>query len=214
MAKLFDAQGNEVEAFTPEELKAKQDEAIAEHLKNNPDKSGEVDKLKKDLDEATKKLKEAEDGGMSEGQKARLKAAKEEAEGKLTETVATLTKEIADLKETFTSGTKNKVLSALSKNDPDVKAKIELKYASLMKTGDYKSDEEGITQALTEAATLVIGSKPVPGFLDNISGAGERGAGGNPKGDVPESENSKAMRTALGIKDADAAKYEGKLDIK
>jgi len=32
MAKLFDANGNEVEAFTPEELKAKQDEAIAEHL--------------------------------------------------------------------------------------------------------------------------------------------------------------------------------------
>lgn len=211
MAKLFDENGKEVEAFTTDELKAKQDEAVAEHLKNNPDKSAEVTKLKTDLEEATNKLKEAEEGGMNEGQKARLKADKEAAEGKLAETVGSLTKEIADLKETFTNGTKTKVINALSKGDPDVKAKIELKYASLMKTGDYKLDEAGITQALSEAATLVTGNKPAPGFLDGMTGAGDKGNGGEQKGDVPETENAKAMRQALGIKDADAAKYSGEI---
>lgn len=206
MAKLFDANGNEVEAFTPEELKAKQEEAVAEHLKNNPDKSDEINKLKIELEAATKKLTDAENGGMNEGQKARLKADKEAAEAKLAETVTTLTKEMSDLKETFTGNIKNKVLNALSKNDPDIKAKIELKYSSLIKTGDYKLDEAGITQAMSEAALLVT-KKPVPNFTDNITGAGDRGSEQDYKGNTPESENSKAMRQALGIKDADAAKY-------
>lgn len=208
MSKLFDENGAEVEAFTAEELKSKQEEAIAEHLKNNPDKSDEIEKLKADLADATEKLKES---GMSEGQKERLKKAKEDAEGKLADTVGTLTKEIADLKETFTSTTKNKVLTALSKGDTTVKEKLELKYAALMKTGEYKPDEAGITAALTDAATLVMGSKPQPGFLDNMSGAGERGAPQARGNATPETENSKAMRAALGIKDADAAKYEGKV---
>lgn len=211
MAKLFDAQGNEVEAFTPEELKTKNQEAIAEHLKNNPDKSAEVTKLQSDLADAKKKLEDAEKGGMNEDQKKRLKEAKEEAEGKLAETVTTLTKEISDLKETFTGGIKSKGLKALAGGDADKQAKIELKYASLMKTGDYKNDEAGIMQALTEAATLVTGTKPAPGFLDNISGMGDRGAEQNNKGDVAETDNSKEMRKALGITDANATKYQGEV---
>jgi len=148
---------------------------------------------------------------MSEGQKARLKSDKEAAETALESLKTTFTKEINDLKDTFTSGTKNKVLNALSKGDPDVKAKIELRYASLMKTGDYKLDEAGITTALTEAATLVTGNKPAPGFLDGMTNAGDKGNAGDQKGDVPETENSKAMRKALDIKDSDAAKYSGEI---
>jgi len=203
--KLFDSEGKEVEAFTEEEIKAKQQEAIDEHLKKNPDKSAEVTKLETAVADLTKKL---EEGGMNEGQKERLKKAKEEAESKLDETVKNLTKEISDLKETFTGGIKNKVLDALSKKDPDLKAKLELKFNSLMKTGDYKNDEAGITQAMAEAATIITGSKPAPGFLDNVSAAGARGDEQKNKGDVPETENSKAMRSVLGIKDADAAKYQ------
>lgn len=206
--KLLDKDGNEVEAFTEEELKEKQKEAIAEYVKSNPDKSAEFKKLQDDLAEATKKLDE---GGMNDGQKERLKKAKEDAEAKLAENVTTLTKEISDLKENFVGGIKNKALDALSKKDPDVRAKIDLKYVSLMKTGDYKNDEAGITQALTEAATLVTGNKPAPNFMDNISGAGIRGDNQNNKGDVQETENSKNMRTVFGIKDADVKKYEGQI---
>ena len=212
MATLYDENGNAVEAFTQDELKTKQDEAVAEHLRNNPDKSADVEKIKAELEEANKKLKEAEDGGMNEGQKERLKKAKEDAEGKLSETVGNLTKEISEIKANFTSGIKDKVMNAISKGDASMKEKIDLRYASLMKTGDYKNDEAGITQALTEAATLVTGSKPVPGFLDNMSGAGDRGLVQNNNGGTPvESENAKAMRTAFGIKDADVAKVQDRI---
>lgn len=207
-SKLFDKDGKEVDAFTQEELDAQKKEAIVEHLKNNPDKSAEVTKLQGDIDELTKKL---EDAGMPVGQKERLKAAKDAAEAKLAETVTALTKEISDLKETFTGSIKNKAIEKLSKGDPDIKAKLELKYTSLMKTGDYKNDEAGILQAMTEAATLVTGSKPVPGFMDNISGAGQRGDLQTNKNEAPESENAKTMRQAFNIPDAAAEKYKGQI---
>lgn len=209
MAKLFDVDGKEVEAFTADELKKKQEEAVAEHLKNNPDKSDEVTKLQTDLADAQKKLKDAEEGGSSDQQKARLKAAKDEAEKSLATITEKLTQEVNLLKDTFIGGTKSKVMKALAKGDKDLEAKIELKYSSLMKTGDYKTDEAGITQALTEATTLVTGNRPAPNFMDNISGAGERGAPQKNGNAQPETENSKAMRQAFGISDKSAEKYGG-----
>jgi hypothetical protein len=208
MAKLYDIDGNEVEAFTPEELKAKQDEAVAEHLKNNPDKSAELDKLRTELADATKKLEEAAKGGNDQ-QKARLRSEKEAAEAALKDVTDKLSGEINALKETFTAGTKNKIMNALTKGDKDLQAKIDLKYNSLMKTGDYPSTEEGIAQALSEAATLVTGSKPTPNFMDNISGAGDRGATQKPGEAKVETPNAKAMRNVLGITDKDAEKYGG-----
>lgn len=211
MVKLFDVDGKEVEAFTAEELKAKQDEAVKEHLKNNPDKGAEVTRLETELADAKLKLEKAEKGGdgSSDQQKARLKEAKEAAENALKETVEKFTGEINTLKETITGGIKAKGLKALSKGDKDLEAKLELKYSSLMKSGDFKSDEAGITQALSEAATIVMGSKPAPNFLDNVSGAGERGAQQKEGDKQPETENSKAMRNVFGISDKVAEKYAG-----
>lgn len=210
MAKLFDVDGNEVEAYTQDELKAKQEEAIAEHLKNNPDKSAEVEKLRADLEAAKKKIKESEDGGgASDQQKARLKAAKEEAENALKTTIEKFSSEVNALKETITSGTKNKVMKALSKGDKDMEAKLDLKYKSLMKTGDYDNTEEGITKALTEAATIVMGAAPAPNFLDGMASAGDRGLPQKGGAGKPETENAKAMRSVLGISDKDAEKYAG-----
>lgn len=208
MAKFFDANGKEVEAFTAEELESKRKEAVDEYLKNNPDKSAEVTKLQSDLAEATKKLEEAQGGG-NEDQKKRLKEGKDAAENALKEVTEKFTAEIQSLRDTMVSGTKTKIINALSKGDKDLAAKIELKYNSLMKTGDYKLDEAGISQAMSEAATLVTGSKPAPSFLDNMSGAGDKGAPQKPGESKPESENAKAMRTAFGITDQAAEKYSG-----
>jgi len=208
MAKFFDANGKEVEAFTTEELEAKRREAVDEYLKSNPDKSAEVTKLQADLAEATRKLEEAQGSG-NEDQKKRLKEGKESAEAALKEVTEKFTAEIQSLKDTMVSGTKTKIINALSKGDRDLAAKIELKYSSLMKTGDYKLDEAGITQAMSEAATLVTGSRPAPGFLDNMSGAGEKGSPQKPGEARPESENAKAMRNVFGITDQAAEKYSG-----
>ena len=47
MAKFFDANGKEVEAFTAEELEAKKKEALDEYVKNNPDKIEQAPNEKK-----------------------------------------------------------------------------------------------------------------------------------------------------------------------
>ena len=208
MAKFFDANGKEVEAFTAEELESKKKEALDEYMKNNPDKSAEITKLQSDLAEATKKLEEAQGGG-NEDQKKRLKEGKDAAEAALREVTEKFTAEIQSLRDTMVSGTKTKIINALSKGDKDLAAKIELKYNSLMKTGDYKLDEAGITQAMSEAATLVTGSRPAPSFLDNMSSAGDKGTPQKLGETKPESENAKAMRNAFGITDQTAEKYAG-----
>lgn len=208
MAKFFDANGNEVEAFTAEEFESKKKEALDEYVRNNPDKSAEIIKLQSDLAEATKKLEEAQGGG-NEDQKRRLKEGKDAAETALKEVTEKFTAEIQSLKDTMVSGTKTKIINALSKGDKDLAAKIELKYNSLMKTGDYKLDEGGITEAMTAAATLVTGSRPSPSFLDNMSGAGDKGVTQKPGEVRPESENARAMRNAFGITDQAAEKYSG-----
>ena len=211
MAKLFDDKGNEVEAYTAEELKAKNQEHLDAYLKDHPDQSDEVAKLKQDLEDAQKKIDEA-GGEMPEGQKQRLRDAKDAAEKKLNDTVTELTTKIKTMEENFVGGIKNKIINAISKGNPDVKAKLELKFNTLMKSGEYKNDEAGITQAMTEAATIVMGAKPAPSFLDNISGAGERGAGTGNDANKPETDASKDQRKALGISDAEAAKYSNEIN--
>lgn len=211
MAKLYDVDGNEIIAFTEDELKTKQEEAVQEFLKKNPAQNEDVEKLKKELADAQVKIKEAEAGGnASEQQKARLKAAKEEAEGKLASTVENLTKEMNALRDAVVGSAKAKGMKEFSKGDKELQEKIELKYNSLMKSGDYQNNEEGIIKAISDATTLVTGTAPkVPGFLDNMSGAGSKGDSQKNNGVSIESDNSKDMRKVFGISDKDVEKYKG-----
>lgn len=63
MAKFFDEDMNEVEAFTQAELDAKLKEAEAKFKENNPDSSKELEKLKKDLESKVKEVEEAKERG-------------------------------------------------------------------------------------------------------------------------------------------------------
>lgn len=195
MAKLYDADGNEVEAFT------------ADELKTHP----EMVKLQTALTEAEKKAKEAENGGMSEGQKNRLKREAEEAQNALNTFKTDMEKKMAEFQNSMFSGIKTKALSAFSKGDKDIGEKINLKYESLMKTGEYSNDEAGITKAMADAATLVSGSRPAPNLLNNITSAGDRGEN-NPVNNKREaSESEVALRKPLGITDEDIKKYGDKI---
>lgn len=204
MAKFFDENGKEVTGFTAEELDAKQKEAVAAYLKDHPDQSaalteaqGKVTKLEADLKEA----------GLTDGQKQRLIKERDEATTAVTDLTAKFGKEISDFKTSIFDGFKKKGLDAVSGGKTDVREKIVAKYDSLMKSGDYPTTEEGIQNAIREAATIINGARPAPNFMDGIvtPNGGVRG----PADTVPveESANSKAMRTAFGIKDADAAKF-------
>ncbi len=204
MAKLYDGDGNEVEALTPEEFEAKKGE-IETNLRAEAT-AKEAD-FQKQITDLSSKLEEA---GLSEGQKKRLKEDKEAAEKLLEQVKADTDKRINDLESRIFSGHKSKLINGVAK-DEDTRTKIAAKVDTLMKTGEYANDEAGITRAVTDAATLINGSRPAPGFLDGISGAGERGTGsGAGRGAGEESEASKAQRKLLGISDEDAKTFAPK----
>lgn len=201
--KAFDLNGNEIEAFTQEELDAKQKEAVEAYAREHG-KEAELTAAQTKIAELEAQIATA----GNPGQKERLKTEKEQAETALGELRTTMTKEISDLKESITSGFKKKALDRVT-SDAEARTKIEARVASLMKTGEYTNDEEGIMRAVSDAATLVNGAKPAPGFMDSMSGAGDRG---NPQTHAqtgPETPAAKEQRKLLGISDEDVAKYGG-----
>lgn len=204
MAKLFDSEGKEIEAFTQEELEAKNKEAVEAWAKEHGKEA--------ELTVAQQKITELEEqitkGGGSEGQKERLKNDKEAAEKALTELKDSMAKEISDLKTSITSGFRKKALDKVT-TDAETRTKIEARLDSLLKTGEYPSDEDGILRAVSDAATLVTGSKPQQGFMDGMAGAGEKGNDQQHVQTGPETEASKAQRKLLGISDEDVTKFGG-----
>jgi hypothetical protein len=212
MAKLFDAAGNEVEAFTPEELEAKKKEALDEYLKDHPDQSEAVKTAQQDLEVAKNKIKELEENGGGDGnkgQKDRLLKERNDAENKLKELTDTFTKEISSLKETFFGGIKGKILDKLSGGDKNLRDKIEKEYSEFK--GDATTEAQ-IQERLTKAYTIAKGTAPTPGFMDGLGGAGDKGNGEHKGTGAQESENAKAQRKVLGISDDVAKKYEGQIE--
>jgi hypothetical protein len=211
MAKFYDENGNEVEAYTEDELKAKNQEAIEEYVKQNPDKSGELTNATKALEEAQNKLKEYEEaGGGNDAQKKRLVQQKKDAETALETLKADFTKQINEMKEGFISGSKMKILDKLSKGDPELKKKIEFEYDQYSEGKPAPANEIEVQQRLEKAFLLATGNKPAPNFMDNMGSGGTKGNGsgeGTGGGTAQETENGKAMRKAFGISDEDAKKY-------
>ena len=211
MAKLFDKDGNEVEAFTEAEIKDREKKAVDDYVKENPVKKEEHDKLKADFDAATLKLKEFEEGGGNDdAQKRRLKEAKETAEKALSEAVTGFRKEMDEFKSSFISGHKTKVLDKLSKGDPELRKKIELEFDQYSEGKKAPATEVELTERLSKAFTIATGTKPAPNFMDGMNNAGPRGDGhngGSGNSKEPETDNSKQMRKAFGITDKDVEKF-------
>lgn len=200
MAKLFDAEGKEIEALTPEEFEAKKAEIVKEATSGFEAKNAETQKQIEDL---TKKLEEA---GLSDAQKKRLKEDKEAAEVLLKQVREESDKKIDELRTQIFGGQRTKLVNGLAKDD-ETRQKINAKVEVLMKTGEYANDEEGIRRAVTDAATIITGARPAPGFMDGISGAGDRGDGHSGKSNGVETDGSKALRKAMGISDEEAKKF-------
>lgn len=207
MAKYFDENGNEVEAFSKDELEAKKKEHLEAYLKDNPGDAEKAKQLQADLDAANKKLKDLEGAGGSEGQKKRLIEERDAANKKLEEFQGTVTKQISELKDSFFGSAKKKILDKLAGTDAQLRAKIELEYDGFK--GEPKNDVE-IQERLTRAFTLATGAAPKPGFMDGMAGGGNRGTDVKPGVAAQETDNAKAMRKVFGISDADATKHAPK----
>lgn len=209
--------GEEIEVFTAaetqERVKAAEAEAaqkaVDEYKTANPDKADEINRLKTDLEKAQKELEDAEKGGDKDGQVSRLRKERDEANAKLNEFATTITKRLDDITNASVKEIKEDLLNKLSGGNAETKKKIELEFD---KYNSSDNSKQGIADRMAVAAQIVTGSKPKPGFMDNISGGGDRGSGGgNGGGNGQKSEptpNQLAIGKVLGITDKDRENYE------
>jgi hypothetical protein len=151
MSKIIsDSLGADIEVFTAEELQQKQNEAIEQFKKDNPDKAEELKQAQEELE----KLK-GKDMNF-----ANLRAQKEAAEKKVEDILKGVDDKIATVKKEVLEGVMkdhyNDTLKTLSGGDKELQDKIELQYKRI---ADTASTKEEITKKLQDAEILATGGR-------------------------------------------------------
>lgn len=159
---ITDADGNEVEVFTAEELQAQKDAAIDEFKKANPDKSDELKKAMEDLE----KFKDKDLNFAS------LRKQKEDAEKKVEDILKGVDEKVATVKKEVLEGVMKDhyqdTLRALVGDDKELLDKVELQYKRL---GDPASSKGEVTKKLSDAFLLATGSSK-PGVDSGVYSSG------------------------------------------
>lgn len=182
MAKLFDENGNEVEALTLEEVKAANEKALADYKKTEEDK-------KKADDDAVAAAKAAEDAA---------RAAAQDPNAELGSRLTKIEQENRQLKI-------ERLADKFAGNDPEKRAAFVQKFDRL--TG-YEESDAGLVERATDASKLAFGENPT---IDIGAVAGTGGGRSIGDKEYTPTEGDKAVQEALNISAEDIAKY-GKKD--
>lgn len=186
MAKFKDDAGNEVEAFTQDEV----NKIVAEHpdlKKANDDLASAQAKLA----EATKQIEEF--NGSDKGQNmAALRTAKEAAEAKVTELTKGFVTGLEDIKKRLDDNELEKALITVAQGDEELAQKVKAEYLRIVKPED--SDEEK-RKKMGDAYRLASGFTPSPSVLGRVLGSG-----GAPNAGASGSGSTKPELVAFGQK--------------
>lgn len=198
MPQYFDKDGNEVEAFTAEEVTAREKAAAEAAVKDNP----QLKTLQEQLDATKKELEGFKDKDLNF---ANLKQSKEETEKKVKE----LQEQITAVEQGSVKQMKSDVFDLLSDGDKDVREKLEKEYETFR--GDPKTRDEIISQA--KKALSIVKPTAVPGAFDafNIGGGRPPVSGGDKGKEFVPSPELKQVANNLGISDEDFKKYGGQI---
>lgn len=227
--KLFDKDGNEVEAFTQEDVDAKEKEVRDEEqkkAKEDSDKSqteaeakteqervaaalanSTGEQLKTQLDEARAELTRMESKDFNWEQARKQGKEKDEVIAEQKSSILDLTDRIEGAQ---TEGIVEAVAEKLSNGDDEVKKKILFNFKRL---GATPKETKDIETQMGEAYILTTGDK-MPDALANVMGSA--GAGGS-LGDVdtgggssrpPLTEGQRDLATHFGLTDEDIKTYD------
>ena len=197
MSEIINKDGVDVEVFTPEEVEAQKEEARLEAIEaykaENPDKSGELEKLNKELEGF--KSKDLNFGN--------LRKQKEDAEKKVADILAGVDEKINSVKKDVLEGVmkdhREETLNSLTGGDEELKKKVEYHYNRL---GDVASTKSEINKKLNDAYLLATG-----GTSEDIStNVFSSGGVGKLKTKVSETKltpEEKAIGAKFGLKDED-----------
>lgn len=211
--KIKDDKGQEIEVFTAAELEQKTKEAstqaaqkaIEDYKAQNPDKSGEVEKLKADLASKEEALKAAEASG-NQGQIERLRKERDEAKSLAEKATSDFNTKFEAFKKEVIGDVEKDLLTQYSKGNKELSDKIKFEFDNYRPGATSKKD---IQDRMAVAYKLVTG-KQAPSVFDHIGGgAGDRGNFGGGGGDQKKEwkPNEIAIGNVLGVSDKDREAY-------
>lgn len=210
---IKDADGNDLEVFTADEVKAQNEAALTKYQEEHPDQSSAIQAANDAKAAAEKALADAVAAGGGDTKDENIKALRvglKAAEDKAIQVETKALAEIAALRNAPTQEYRGELLGTVAQGDAVLKEKIEIKYASL--AGMPETTKAEVRARMEEALKLAIDNYR-PGMFDGgVSGMGVRGNGGMPQtGDkVHVTENGAAIAAALGITNEQAIKFAPK----
>ena len=144
--------GSQVEVFTAEEIQSQKDIAIEEYKTANPDKSEERSKLQE-------KLKGFEDKDLNF---SHLRKQKEEAEKKVEDILKGVDDKINTVKKEVLEGVMkdhyNDTIKKLVGDDKELLSKVELQYKRL---GDPAGTKDEVSRKMNDAFLLATGTSQI-----------------------------------------------------
>lgn len=183
--KLFDANGKEYEALTPEEVDAKVKAAVEETTTKFNEEKTQLEKSVQEAKDAAKKA--ADDLAAASDKDANFKAlreAKEKAEKDLvamqTQLDNTIKSAVAGVAATFVTKYKEELLAKLSQGDQKISDKMKVHLETTLKGMPLTNDKE--VAAAMEAAYRLSVDVPKPTLINQILGAGNTSGGGGGNG--------------------------------
>lgn len=207
---MKDADGKDIEVFTPEEVATREAAAIEQYQKDHPDQSAALAAAETAKTDAEKKLADAlAAGGDTKDENIKALRGAVAAANANTEKVKTdMSAAIEALKTAPTEEYKAELVSLLGGKDKDLQEKIEIHYKNL--SGMPATTKLEVRARMEAAYTLAAGKSAATILDGGVASAGPRGSGGMPENGSTENDNSKAIRSVLGITDEQAKKFAPK----
>lgn len=211
MAKLFDKDGNEVEALTEEEQKEFKEKAIEEFKSANPDIVN-VDKIKSDLETAQKELEDLKEANKDKDKNlGGARKSIEEKEKEIENLKKQMTDAVTGIKKFVVDRSVSDLIKRVSKGDEELAKKIKHHFDKTLSGMAQETDEE-IATKINAALKLSDAPASSPETINSdIAGSGNGGGGhGGGNENKPSSELAAFAAKHFGISAEDWKKYGGK----
>lgn len=216
MAKLYDGEGNEIEAFTPEEVEEKQAEVLAERDEEyNEQSQAREDEFKQELEETKTELEKEQNKEKNFGNLRKKneeltdeqKKAEEENKSKISELEEKVNSIKDEGKSFVVSSFRDDAISEFADDDPELAEKIKENYKLI---GKPEGNKEEIKERVKDAYLISVGVDSNDLLSDSTNppaGPGRSVAGG---GSADVSQDTKDIGKKFGISDKDWDEFGGK----
>lgn len=164
--KMFDADGNEHEVFTADDVKAEREKALTEFQEQHPELAN-IDQMKKDLADKEAEITKLKDAGNNNGQQRQII---EQKQKEIDDLKKQITDGLTDVKKFVIDRDLDTLTSKLASGDKELEKKLKETMTTTLAAMPRENQEQQL--ALLQAAYKLNVEQPQPGVFDNIFSSG------------------------------------------